>query len=571
MDNIKLLYIDLFCGAGGTSTGVEFARLDGEKCAKVIACVNHDPNAILSHQANHPDTLHFTEDIRTLELTGLVEHLGAMRKKHPEAHVVLWASLECTNFSRAKGGQPRDADSRTLAEHLFRYIEALDVDYIQIENVEEFMCWGELDENGKPVSKDQGSSYMRWVRQVRSYGYDFDWRILNSADFGAYTSRRRYFGQFAKYGLPIAFPIPTYAKDGDTGMFNCYKKWKAVREVLDLEDDGESIFGRKKPLVEKTLERIYAGLIKFVAGGKDCFLARYNSVRPQDTVKSLEEPCGVLTTENRFAKVKAQFLSKQFSGEPSSKNTSIEKPAGTVTCKDHHALVTSKFLSEYYGGADHNHTIEEPATTLTTRSRHAFITAYYGQGFNTSVDEPAPTVTTADRFGLVTSRFLDMQYGNGMEASLEQPSPAVTTNPKHNLVSCETVGSCFLMNPQYQSKGGSVDAPCFTLIASMNKMPPYLVCTEKGEVGIAIFDDDSPMTVKIKEFMALYGIVDIKMRMLKIPELKKIMGFPEDYVLIGTQAEQKKFIGNAVEVNMSRVLCEALCGKLVTTKHRIAV
>ncbi len=164
-----------------------------------------------------------------------------------------------------------------------------------------------------------------------------------------------------------------------------------------------------------------------------------------------------------------------------------------------------------------------------------------------------------------------MQYGNGMEASLEQPSPAVTTNPKHNLVSCETVGSCFLMNPQYQSKGGSVDAPCFTLIASMNKMPPYLVCTEKGEVGIAIFDDDSPMTVKIKEFMALYGIVDIKMRMLKIPELKKIMGFPEDYVLIGTQAEQKKFIGNAVEVNMSRVLCEALCGKLVTTKHRIAV
>lgn len=138
-ETINLLYIDLFCGAGGTSSGVEYARVDGEKCAEVIACVNHDKNAILSHQANHPDTLHFTEDIRTLELGPMMAHLAAKKAEYPEAHVVLWASLECTNFSRAKGGQPRDADSRTLAEHLFRYIEALKPDYIQIENVEEFM------------------------------------------------------------------------------------------------------------------------------------------------------------------------------------------------------------------------------------------------------------------------------------------------------------------------------------------------------------------------------------------------------------------------------------------------
>ena len=257
MNNIKLLYIDLFCGAGGTSTGVEYAQLNGEKCAKVIACVNHDPNAILSHQANHPETLHFTEDIRTLNLTPLVDHLQKMKTQYPDALVVLWASLECTNFSRAKGGQPRDADSRTLAEHLFRYIEAIRPNWIQIENVEEFMMWGELDENGKPVSKDQGSDYLRWVHKVKSYGYNFDWRILNAADFGAYTSRKRFFGQFAQKGLPIAFPIPTYAKNGDEGgMFSCYHKWKPVREVLDFSDEGESIFGRKKPLCEKTLERI---------------------------------------------------------------------------------------------------------------------------------------------------------------------------------------------------------------------------------------------------------------------------------------------------------------------------
>lgn len=121
--DIKLLYIDLFCGAGGTSTGVEKATFHGEKCAKVIACVNHDANAIASHAANHPDAVHFTEDIRTLELSPLVAHTERMRILHPDAHLVLWASLECTNFSKAKGGMPRDADSRTLAEHLFRYIK----------------------------------------------------------------------------------------------------------------------------------------------------------------------------------------------------------------------------------------------------------------------------------------------------------------------------------------------------------------------------------------------------------------------------------------------------------------
>ena len=122
---MKLLYIDLFCGTGGTSTGVENARYNGRQCAKVIGCVNHDANAIASHAANHPDAMHFTEDIRTLELSPLIAHIAKMRKLYPDAFVVLWASLECTNFSKAKGGQPRDADSRTLADHLFRYIEAI--------------------------------------------------------------------------------------------------------------------------------------------------------------------------------------------------------------------------------------------------------------------------------------------------------------------------------------------------------------------------------------------------------------------------------------------------------------
>ena len=557
---IKLLYIDLFCGAGGTSTGVENARYADEQCAKVVACVNHDANAIASHAANHPDALHFTEDIRTLELSPLVAHVERMKKIYPDALVVLWASLECTNFSKAKGGQPRDADSRTLAEHLFRYIEAINPDYIQIENVEEFMSWGDMDEKGHPISKDKGRCYEKWKRNVKRYGYDFDWRILNAADYGAYTTRKRFFGIFAKRGLPIVFPEPTHCKDGKNDMFGRLEKWKPVKDVLDFSDEGESIFCRKKPLAEKTLERIYAGLIKFVAGGKEAFLVKYNSMNRKGKYQapSVDEPCPVVATQGRLALAKVNFLSKQFSGQPDSKNISVEGPAGTITCKDHHA-----FVSAYYGNG-HNHSVELPAPTVTTKDRLAlvnsvFIDNQYGTGKPTSINQPVGTVTTVPKFNMVSCKpwIMNTAFSN-IGSSIEQPSQVITANRKWH----------YLMNPQFASAGGSVNNPCFTLIARMDKMPPYLVEVEGG-IGIQVTPDDSPMTIKIKEFMALYGIIDIKMRMLRIAELKKIMGFPEDYVLIGPQSDQKKFIGNAVEVNMARVLCEAICKEIIR-KRKVA-
>ena len=554
LSDIELFVIDLFCGAGGLSEGVEEARLNGNRCAKVVCCVNHDKNAILSHDANIPDALHFIEDIRTLELSPINTIVERIRELYPDSMIMLHASLECTNFSKAKGGQPRDADSRTLAEHLFRYIDVIAPDYIQIENVEEFMSWGDMDENGKPISMDKGRLYQKWVRNVKKYGYNFEHRILNAADFGAYTTRKRFFGIFAKKNLPIVFPEPTHCKGGRQDMFSRLEKWKPVKDVLDFSDEGTTIF-REKPLAEKTLERIYNGLIKFVAGGKDAFLVKYNSMNRTGKYNApgIDEPCPVVTTQNRLGVAQVCFLSKQFSGHPESKNVSVEEPAGTITCRDH----------------------------------HAFVSAHYGNGFNRSVNEPSATVTTKDRLSLVTPRFIANEYsGGGQHTSIDNICPAILTNPKQKLITCKpwimntsfsNIGSNieepaqtitanrkwhYLMNPQFNSAGGSVDNPCFTLIARMDKMPPYLVATESGQIAIEIYDNDSPMTVKIKEFMALYGIVDIKMRMLRIPELKRIMGFPEDYVLVGTQADQKKFIGNAVEVTQAKKNAEALCAKL---------
>lgn len=247
----------------------------------------------------------------------------------------------------------------------------------------------------------------------------------------------------------------------------------------------------KQPLVEKTLERIYAGLIKFVAGGKEAFIVKWNSINGKTgkyVPPSIDEPCPTVATQNRLGVAKVQFLSKQFGGDPAGKNISVEEPAGTITSRDH----------------------------------HAFVSAHYGNGYNTSVDAPAPTLTCKDRLGLVTSNFLDMQYGIGTPASTDKPAPAVTTNPKHNLVTskflteyyggsehnhslnvpCTTITTKvrhYLVNPQFASQGGSIDKPCFTLIARMDKMPPYLVSTKEG-LAIEVYETDSPATIKIKEF-----------------------------------------------------------------------
>ncbi len=494
----KIFYIDLFSGAGGTTTGVHLAG------SEVVACVNHDPKAIESHKTNHPKCHHFIEDIRDFKVVeGLKKIVSNLRQQWPDCILIIWASLECTNYSNAKGGMPRDADSRTLANHLFMYLEHLQPEYLMIENVREFMAWGPLDEKGKPISRLKGKDYLKWVDTVKSFGLKYDWRLLNAANYGSFQSRVRYFGQFAKHGFPISWPAPTHSKTPEKqgGMFEeKLKRWKAVREVLDLNDVGESIFLRKKPLVESTLKRIHAGLLKFVAGGE------------------------------------TDFLMKNYSGHPESKVSKLDKPSGTITTVDHHSLVQTKML-----------------------------TSYYGNGGAHDVEAPCPTVTTKDRFSVVTPQFLDNQYGTGYPTSVDCPNGALTTNPKQQLVTVETTPTAsvftkhhYLMNPQYNDKGRNIDRPCFTLIARMDKMPPYLIEADQAQqTEVEIRKEDSPMTRKIKEFMIAYGIVDIKMRMLKIPELLRIQGFPEDYTLVGTQADQKKFIGNAVDVNVSRALALA--------------
>lgn len=526
--DIQLIIIDLFSGAGGVSTGFESTP----RC-KVIAAINHDEMAIASHAANHPNTHHFVEDIRSIAMAKLVSIVNVAQSDYPNAKVLLWASLECTNFSKAKGGLPRDGDSRSLADYLPWYTESLKPDYIGIENVIEFMSWGPLNEHGKPISKDAGCDYLNWVERMKviNNGYSYSWRELNSADFGAYTSRKRFFAWFAHDGLPIIWPTPTHSKNpAKSSLFSSLQKWKPVREVLDLKNKGKSIFGRKKPLSEKTLERIYAGLIKFVAGGKDEFMVKYNSMNKNGKYipPSLDEPCPVISTQGRLAICHTAFLASYYGNGDNVGGT--DKPAGTITTKDRISLVQPQFIHSSYTSGGFHSSIECPIGSLLAN--------------------PKQNLVTVDPF------VMDTNFIN-KPTSINEPSRTITANRKWH----------YLINPQwFNSIPGSIDLPGPTLIARMDKAPPYIVEVESGVYAIEVYTIDSNMTIKIKEFMALYGIADIYMRMLTIPELMKIQGFPDGYILKGTQTQQKKYIGNSVVPLVIKAMATALIESFSTNK-----
>jgi DNA (cytosine-5)-methyltransferase 1 len=566
--NQNIYWIDLFCGAGGTSTGIHLAG------QRVIACVNHDENAIAAHRANHPKTKHFPEDIRdfrvVLKLKKLVDKI---RLKDSKAIIAIWASLECTNFSKAKGGLPRDADSRTLADHMYMYLRELKPDYFWVENVREFMAWGPLNANGKPESLTQGKDFLKWVEHVKSFGYRCDWKIMNSANYGAYQSRERLFMQFAAKDLPIAWPDQTHSKNAKEGDLFSLKKWNAVRDVLDLESQGKSIFNRKKPLSDNTLKRIYAGLEKFVAKGEDQFIKKYFSGKPEGKVISvngpagtvctadtqaivschlntyygnggihnIQEPSPTLRTKDCVAKVDVIFIDQQYGN---SKPQSIEIPVGSLTQNPKFALVNTQFIMNQYSGGGQHTDIDNPSSSITGVPKQNLISAepwIMNTNFDNvgrSIDEPAATLTASRRHPYL----VNANSSTASPQDLEQPAPSITGRTH------------LIINPSWYGASSGVNQPACTIVASQYKVPLYLLVVEYGPVAWLVFEDDSETMIKIKKFMVQYGITDIKMRMLNVKELLRIQGFPDTYELKGNQTEQKKQIGNAVEVNQARAI-----------------
>lgn len=362
------LIIDCFAGGGGASVGIEIAL-----GRKVDIAINHDPRAIIMHKVNHRSTLHLTEDIFTVDLQKYV-------KGRPVA--LMWASPDCTSHSKAKGGQPRKSGLRMLPWAVFEHAKKILPNVIIMENVEEIQQWGPLDPEGHPIKELAGTEYKKFITAMCSLGYQFACKELVAADYGAPTTRKRWYAIFRRDGKPIVFPEPIYSKDGSTGL-----PWKQCGDYIDWSDLGTSIFDRKKPLAEATMRRIANGFNKYVVNNPKPYI-----VKNDEAYAFLIQYHG----EQRNGDVRGQMLSE---------------PIKTIDTSNRYGLVVAFVTKFYKTGIGQG--CDEPIHTITTSPGHfglisAFLIKYYGQGCGQTTDEPVGTITTKDRFGLV-STVVDIQ------------------------------------------------------------------------------------------------------------------------------------------------------------------
>lgn len=408
------LIIDCFAGGGGASVGIEMAL-----GRPVDIAINHDEQAIRMHKTNHPQTLHLTEDIFKVDLEKYV---------HGQHVALMWASPDCTSHSKAKGGQPRKQGLRILPWAVYKHARKILPDVIIMENVEEIQQWGPLDENGKPIPERKGEEYQKFISSMKSLGYDFVSRELVAADYGAPTTRKRWYAIFRRDGKSIVWPEPTHSKTGTDGK----KKWVPVSSVLNFSDLGNSIFGRKKPLAENTMRRTARGLEKFVFNNPEPFIIQVNHSGDNFRGQSIHEPMPTITQKHGFGVVTPFMI--QYHSETTKtgvRGQTVTGPLQTIDTSNRYGLVIA-FLEKFYKSGT-GQSLAEPIHTITTSPGHfgqvsvlavdwkelqaagidektaqkatwvsQFIMEYYGCGIGQSLNDPLHTVVTKDRFALIT-------------------------------------------------------------------------------------------------------------------------------------------------------------------------
>lgn len=585
-DNI-LTAFDFFAGGGGASLGLHRAGIN------MLAALNHSPVAIATHEANFPGAKHMLCDIRVQRSWGL---------GHAD---IMWASPDCTHHSIAKGGQSRDAKERALAEELPRFAYNLNVNCIMVENVKEFKDWGPvLEKDGKmlPDKTRKGEYYRAWVASLAELGFvNYEYRLLNSADFGVPQSRVRYFGIFTRKGIAINWPESTHDRHGANGL----PKWTAVRTVLDLGDKGRSIFTEwGKPIADKTLRRILAGLRKHVIGkAEPQFFDKRSSNHPSGKPSngaSVGQPSPTIATCYLPDLVTPQFLFDPYAWHGAARPVSRECPT-VVASQDKVPLsvVSPAYLTHYYSGrgqhssiaAPHPANLCQPHSRLTTP---VFLAQYNGGSDNCrvlSIDGHSNTVPTENRFAVVQclmqangtrlndnaarltkplaaqaptlntnggNLYLMSYYGNGTVQPVCRPCPTLRTHDCAALLGFVT--SSHGCNPPY-----SLRQPAKTIVASRRHQ--YLVLTAPGSPVAGVAGDSVAMRL-LKAVCRKHGIADIYMRMLKVSELKLIMGFPADYHLSGSATKQKEMLGNAVVPQVSEAIARAMVPSLQAARLR---
>lgn len=371
MKQISLLdeiIVDNFAGGGGASTGIELAVGHSVEIA-----INHDPAAIAMHKANHPTTKHYCENVWTVD---------PMKAVQGRKVGLAWFSPDCKHFSKAKGGKPCDKKIRGLAWIVLKWAALVRPRVIMVENVEEFQTWGPLNRRKHAIKSKKGQTFLKWKRQLEDLGYVVETRVLIAADYGAPTKRERFVAIARCDGEPIIWPEATHgdrnSKEVKRGLL---KPYVPAADVIDWDDLGKSIFDRKRPLKEKTMQRIAKGVQKFIINSDEPFIVPSKNV----------------------AAFLIQYHSETLKNEV--RGQTLNNPIMTIDSSPRYGLVTA-FLTKFYKTGI-GQEVTEPLHTITTSPGHfglvsAFMVKYYGNMTAHSVKEPLDTITTRDRFGLVS-------------------------------------------------------------------------------------------------------------------------------------------------------------------------
>lgn len=589
------IIVDNFAGGGGASTGIELAT-----GRRVAIAINHDPDAIRMHRTNHPYTEHLQASV--WDVDPVAECRG-----RPVG--LAWFSPDCKHFSKAKGAALVDRKIRGLAWITLRWAAKVRPRVIILENVEEFQTWGPV-RRGKPVKKLAGTTFWKFISQLEALGYTVEFRELVAADFGAPTSRKRFYLIARCDGNPIVWPKPTYSKTGADGL----PKWRSAAEIIDWSLPCPSVFASKadimgkyglkavRPLAKNTMRRIIRGVDKFTIRSGKPFIVQQKF---QNAAQNIEKPLTTVTAVGAHELCKPLLAPVTVTNTSNSVGGTVGAPVHTVTTAGNQMLVTPSLVSiGQTGGGDRIRDLREPVPTTVSKQEACLVSPSLIQ-YHTEQTEsvrasglgaPINTVDASNRYGLTCANLVEY-YTGGRPLDVQAPMHTVTSHDREAVVAAHVV----------KFKGDNVGTPpsepLQTVTASAGKeracsggtfavCKAYLAKIRSGDdLGHwpeirALLNEFCGYTLAEDEVLlleisgALYYIADIGLRMLSPRELYNAMGFPPDYIIdrdyLGNEYKKSAQVarcGNAVCPPMATALVRAnlpeWCGAEITTMAQL--
>ncbi|WP_407570711.1 DNA cytosine methyltransferase [Deinococcus altitudinis] len=581
------LIVDNFAGGGGASTGIEQAM-----GRPVDIAINHDAQALAMHAKNHPYTDHHCESVWDVD----PHEVTAGR---PVA--LAWFSPDCKHFSKAKGGKPVSKEIRGLAWVELRWAATVKPRVMITENVEEFKDWGPLGADNKPDPKQKGRTFNAWINALKRHGYEVEWRELRACDYGAPTIRKRLFIIARCDGLPIVWPEKTHGAPTDPRVKSGQlPPWRTAAECLDWDLPVPTIFGRKKPLVLGTCNRISQGILRFTLQADKPFIVTCNHSGPNFRGQSVDEPMKTITAaHDAHGLVTPTVIKTDNQKSRAACVYDVRQPVGTIVAKNGHALV-SAHVTTYYGKKKERETRgfmpDQPFRTQGTENRFGLATAQivrynHGEKPADSVEEPARTVTTQhNHLNLMTVTAQIMQDYSGHTPPRDTVYPV--THPartvmaqggRQNLITGHLTVYHGTPDSKHVDIGQPLDVPLRTVrtaesfgLVEASYSPALNAEQLAGAHRVYAFLKEylgaelDPHCDHEMQFVTLqlngdtYVMTDISMRMLTPRELYRAQGFPEtyliDYSVKGKPLPKKyqvKMCGNSVPPPFSKAIAHA--------------